>query len=41
VPEGAARERIWAAIVADFPFFAEHQAKVKRTIPVVVLERAG
>jgi len=41
VPEGADRDRIWAAIVADHPFFAEHQQKAtRRTIPVVVLERA-
>jgi deazaflavin-dependent oxidoreductase (nitroreductase family) len=35
---GAERERVWTAIVAGYPFFAEHQARVARTIPVVVLE---
>jgi deazaflavin-dependent oxidoreductase (nitroreductase family) len=39
VPEGAERDRIWASVVQQYPFFADHQAKVSRTIPVVVLER--
>jgi deazaflavin-dependent oxidoreductase (nitroreductase family) len=39
VLEGAERERIWAEIVAAHPFFAEHQAKTSRQIPVVALER--
>jgi F420H(2)-dependent quinone reductase len=39
VPDGAERERIWAEVTAAYPFFAEHQARVSRTIPVVVLER--
>ena len=29
----------WKAIVADYPFFADHQAKVSRLIPVVALTR--
>jgi deazaflavin-dependent oxidoreductase (nitroreductase family) len=36
---GAERERIWAGIVERYPFFAEHQAKTARQIPVVALER--
>ena len=39
VLDGAERERIWARIVEQYPFFAEHQAKVTRHIPVVALER--
>jgi deazaflavin-dependent oxidoreductase (nitroreductase family) len=40
VPRGAERERLWRDVVAKYPFFAEHQSRVTRTIPVVVLERA-
>ena len=36
---GAQYERAWAQIVSRYPFFADHQAKVSRTIPVVLLER--
>jgi deazaflavin-dependent oxidoreductase (nitroreductase family) len=39
VLEGAERERLWTRIVEQYPFFAEHQAKVTRQIPVVALER--
>jgi deazaflavin-dependent oxidoreductase (nitroreductase family) len=39
VLEGAERERLWATIVAQYPFFAEHQAKISRRIPVIALER--
>jgi deazaflavin-dependent oxidoreductase (nitroreductase family) len=39
VLEGAERDRIWARIIEQYPFFAEHQAKVMRQIPVVALER--
>jgi hypothetical protein len=39
VLEGAERERVWQRIVARYPFFAEHQAKVTRQIPVIALER--
>jgi len=39
VLEGAERERAWTQIVARYPFFAEHQAKVTRQIPVIALER--
>ena len=39
VLEGAERERIWASIVAQYPFFAQHQAQITRQIPVVALER--
>lgn len=39
VAAGAERERLWGAIVSRAAFFAEHQAKIDRQIPVVVLER--
>jgi deazaflavin-dependent oxidoreductase (nitroreductase family) len=37
--EGQEREREWAAIKKAYPFFAEHEAKAGRTIPVVALTR--
>jgi deazaflavin-dependent oxidoreductase (nitroreductase family) len=40
VLEGAERERHWAVITKDYPFFAEFQVKAGRVIPVVALERA-
>lgn len=36
---GEERARLWAALVAGFPFFADHQAKTEREIPLVLLER--
>ena len=36
---GAEREELWHRITARYPFFAEHQAKVTRQIPLVALER--
>src|SRR5579859_3184248 len=38
--EGAERERLWTMLKAKYPFFAEHEAKTERTIPVVELRRA-
>lgn len=38
--EGDERDRLWSAIKAAYPFFADHEAKVDRQIPVVVLARA-
>jgi deazaflavin-dependent oxidoreductase (nitroreductase family) len=40
VLEGAERQRLWDSIVQRNPFFAEHQAKITRQIPVVALTRA-
>lgn len=37
--EGAERERVWEMLKATYPFFAEHEARTTRTIPVVALER--
>jgi deazaflavin-dependent oxidoreductase (nitroreductase family) len=39
VTEGAERQRLWTRIVELYPFFAEHQAKITRQIPVIALER--
>jgi len=38
---GEERERQWAMIKEKFPFFADHEARAGRTIPVVVLHRNG
>jgi deazaflavin-dependent oxidoreductase (nitroreductase family) len=38
--QGEERERVWAMIKENYPFFAEHEAKTERTIPVVALTRA-
>jgi len=32
------RSRRWARLVADYPFFADYQARTGREIPVVVLK---
>src|SRR5437660_754709 len=37
---GAERDRVWALLKESYPFFAEHEAKTTRTIPVVALTRA-
>ena len=39
VAEGPERQRLWTRVVKLYPFFADHQAKVTRQIPVIVLER--
>jgi len=37
--QGEDRREVFARIVASYPFFADHQAKVHREIPVVELHR--
>ncbi len=37
--EGDERRQQWDKIVASYPFFVEHQAKITREIPVIVLKR--
>ncbi|TSE01456.1 nitroreductase family deazaflavin-dependent oxidoreductase [Skermania sp. ID1734] len=37
--EGEERERIWAMLKQTYPFFAEHETKTDRIIPVVSLTR--
>jgi deazaflavin-dependent oxidoreductase (nitroreductase family) len=39
VAEGEECQRLWARIVELYPFFAEHQAKITRQIPVIKLSR--
>jgi deazaflavin-dependent oxidoreductase (nitroreductase family) len=36
---GDERARLWASLLEGFPFFADHQAKTEREIPLVLLER--
>jgi deazaflavin-dependent oxidoreductase (nitroreductase family) len=40
VADNAEREQIWTAQKADFPGFADYEAKTTRQIPVVILEGA-
>lgn len=35
---GEERARLWASLLEGFPFFADHQAKTDREIPLVLLE---
>ncbi len=39
VLEGEERARLWDQIVAQYPFFTEHQSKITREIPLVALAR--
>jgi len=41
VTTGAERDRLFARTIEKYPFFADHQAQIKRKIPVVALVRAG
>jgi deazaflavin-dependent oxidoreductase (nitroreductase family) len=41
VTSGEERDRLFARIAADYPFFLDHQAKIERVIPVVALVRVG
>jgi deazaflavin-dependent oxidoreductase (nitroreductase family) len=36
---GDERERVWTMLKQRFPFFADHERQVRRTIPVVALTR--
>lgn len=36
---GEERERLWARITEQYPFFNDHQGKITRTIPVIALVR--
>lgn len=38
---GAEYERLWASIKTSHSFFADHEAQVSRTIPVVALTRVN
>jgi deazaflavin-dependent oxidoreductase (nitroreductase family) len=39
VTEGDERQRLYDAMAAQMPFFADYQRKTERQIPLVVLER--
>ena len=38
---GSEREREWTMLKETYPFFAEHEAKTSREIPVVALTRSA
>lgn len=37
-PQGAEREKVWAAMVDNYPFYAEYQASTERQIPLVMMQ---
>lgn len=39
VVTGPEREKIWAQMVQEFPFYSQYQKKTTREIPVVVIEK--
>jgi len=39
--EGEERDRLWKQMTSIWPAYDEYQQRTKRSIPVVVLERAG
>ena len=39
VTDGSERQGLWTRVVELYPFFADHQAKIARQIPVIVLRR--
>ena len=41
VAEGQERQKLWNRVVELYPFFADHQTKTSRQIPVIVLKRQG
>jgi deazaflavin-dependent oxidoreductase (nitroreductase family) len=36
---GTEREQLWTTLVAQYPFFSEHQSKITRQIPLIALAR--
>jgi deazaflavin-dependent oxidoreductase (nitroreductase family) len=38
--EGDERERLWSMLKQNYPFFAEHEQRTERQIPVVILTRS-
>lgn len=38
--EGDRREETWAMLTDTYPFFADHETRTERTIPVVALRRS-
>ncbi len=39
VVQDAERQQLWSRIVEQYPFFADHQAKITREIPLIALSR--
>ncbi|MFL5664288.1 MAG: nitroreductase family deazaflavin-dependent oxidoreductase [Ktedonobacteraceae bacterium] len=39
ITEDSERQRLWTRVVELYPFFADHEAKTTRQIPVIVLRR--
>ncbi len=39
VTQGEERQQLWNKIVESYPFFADHQAKTTRQIPIIALSR--
>ncbi len=39
-PEGAERDKVWACLVDNFPFYANYQASTSRRIPLVMMKPA-
>jgi deazaflavin-dependent oxidoreductase (nitroreductase family) len=39
VTQGTERQQLWTWIIEQYPFFADHQTKTTRQIPVIALSR--
>ena len=39
VTQGTERQQLWTWIIEQYPFFADHQTKTMRQIPVIALSR--
>ena len=39
VTQGTERQQLWAWIIEQYPFFADHQTKTTRQIPLIALSR--
>ena len=39
VTQGTERQQLWAWIIEQYPFFADHQTKTTRQIPIIALTR--
>ena len=37
-PQGAEREKVWAFMVDNFPFYASYQASTERLIPLIMMK---
>jgi deazaflavin-dependent oxidoreductase (nitroreductase family) len=39
-PSGAEREKVWAVMVDNFPFYAQYQVSTSRVLPLVMMKLA-